>query len=158
MPVYFEKHYRENFDSSNYTDYVGGGCIYYGAAGCGKTTKLVKLATKATNPVILSFINEVIENIKSSISEELRDKCHTFDSYICDYHGRDISSLEGKTVFIEEYTMTPNKWMTKIYQAFTKVSQHYIHVWWYQSMWPYRKRQSNTSWLFYISANLRSVP
>ena len=54
VPVYFEKH-RENFDTSNYTDYVGGGCIYYGAAGCGKTTKLVKLATKATNPVILSF-------------------------------------------------------------------------------------------------------
>ena len=23
-------------------------------------------------------------------------------------------------MFIEEYTMTPNKWMTKIYQAFTK--------------------------------------
>lgn len=109
MPVYFEKHYREKFDCSNYTDYVGGGCIYYGAAGCGKTTKL-----------ILSFTNEVIENIKSSISEELRDKCHTFDSYICDYRGRDISSLEGKTVFIQEYTMTPNKWMTKIYQAFTK--------------------------------------
>ena len=104
MPVYFEKHYRENFDSSNYTDYVGGGCIYYGAAGCGKTTKLVKLATKATNPVILSFTNKAIENIKSRISEELRDKCHTFDSYFCDYHGRDTSSLKGKTVFIEDYT------------------------------------------------------
>lgn len=119
VPLYFEKH-RENFDTSNYTDYVGGGCIYYGAAGCGKTTKLVTLATKATNPVTLSFTNKAIENIKSKISEEFRDKCHTFDSYFCHYHGRDISSLEGKTVFIEECTMTPNKWMTKIYQAFTK--------------------------------------
>lgn len=63
VPVYFEKH-RENFDTSNYTDYVGGGCIYYGAAGCGKTTKLVTLATKATNPVTLSFTNKAIENVK----------------------------------------------------------------------------------------------
>ena len=183
QPVYFEKHYRENFDASNYTDYVGNGCIYYGAAGCGKTTKLLKLASKATDPIILSFTNKAIENIKSRISEELQDKCHTFDSYFgdyhgrdisrfggqtnnttkllklaskatdpiilsftnkaieniksriseelqdkChtfdsyfgDYHGRDISSLEGKPIFIEVYSMTPSKWMTKIYQAFTK--------------------------------------
>ena len=55
QPVYFEKHYRENFDTSNYNDYVGNGCIYYGAAGCGKTTKPLKLASKATDPIILSF-------------------------------------------------------------------------------------------------------
>lgn len=40
-PVYFENHYRENFDSRNYSDCVGDGCSYYGQAGCGKTTKLV---------------------------------------------------------------------------------------------------------------------
>ena len=120
QPVYFEKHYRENSDTTNYTDYVGNGCIYYGAAGCGKTTKLLKLASKATDPIILSFTNKAIENCKRRISEELQDKCHTFDSYFGDYHGRDISSLEGKPIFIEVYSMTPSKWMTKIYQAFTK--------------------------------------
>ena len=108
-PVYLEKHYRENFDTSDYTDYVVNGCIYYGATGCGKTTKLVKLAAKATNPVILLFTNKTIENVKSRISEEFRDKCDTFDSYFCDYHSRDISNLEGKTMFIEEYSTTPNK-------------------------------------------------
>ena len=43
-----------------------------------------------------------------------------FDLFFCDYHGRDISALEGKTIFIDEYSVTPNKWMTKLYQAFTK--------------------------------------
>ena len=60
-PVYFEKHYRENFDTSNYSDYVSNGCTYYGQAGCGKTTKLVKLATKAADAIILSFTNKAIE-------------------------------------------------------------------------------------------------
>ena len=30
--TYFEKHYRENFNPDNYTDYVGNGAIYYGGA------------------------------------------------------------------------------------------------------------------------------
>ena len=52
--VYFEKHYRDNFDPDDYTDFVGNGVIYYGQAGCGKTTKRIKLASEATNPIILS--------------------------------------------------------------------------------------------------------
>ena len=36
--VYFEKHYRDNFDPDDYTNFVGNGVIYYGQAGCGKTT------------------------------------------------------------------------------------------------------------------------
>ena len=115
--TYFEKLCKENLDTSKYTDYVGDGCIYYGAAGCGKTTKLCKLASTAKDPVILSFTNKAIENVKSRIHVDLRDSCHTFDSYFCDYHGRDINSLDGKTIFIEEYSMVPNKWMTKIYRA-----------------------------------------
>ena len=43
-----------------------------------------------------------------------------FDRYFCDYHGRDISNLQDKTIFIDEYRMTPNKWMTMLYQAFAK--------------------------------------
>ena len=82
--------------------------------------KIDKVTAKAINPIILSFTNKAIANIKSRIGENLRDKCYTFDSYFCDYHGRDISHLEGKTIFIEEYSMTPNKWMSTIYQAFTK--------------------------------------
>ena len=44
----------------------------------------------------------------------------TFDSYFCDWNGRDISYLKDKTIFIEEFSMVPNRWTTKIYEAFTK--------------------------------------
>ena len=99
--------------------FVGDGAIFYGQAGCGKTTKLIKLAAEATNPIILSFTNKAIENVKSRIDDSLCDKCFTFDSYFNSYGYRDISHLKDKTIFIEEYSMTPNKWMSKIYQAFT---------------------------------------
>lgn len=80
--VYFEKHYRDNFDPDDYTDFVGDGVIYYGRAGCGKTTKLIKLASEAPNPIILLFTNKATENVKSRIDDSLRVKCYTFDSYL----------------------------------------------------------------------------
>lgn len=73
----------------------------------------------AKNPIILSFTNKAVENVKEGI-DDLSDKCYTFDSYFCDFHGTDIPDLKGKTIFIEEYSMVPNKWMTKIYQALSK--------------------------------------
>lgn len=50
--TYFEKHYRENFNTDNFTDYVCNGAIY---SGCGKTWRLCNMASKAVNPIILSF-------------------------------------------------------------------------------------------------------
>lgn len=123
--TYFEKRYGENFNAENYTDYVGNGAICYGGAGCGKTYRLCKKASEAQNPIILSFSNKAIENVKEVFKKEyahtdLDSCCYTFDLFFCDYHGRDISSLENKTIFIDEYSMTPNKWMTKVYEPFTK--------------------------------------
>ena len=63
--VYFEKHYRENFNPDNCTDYVGDGAIYYGGAGCGKTYRLCQKALEADDPIILSFTNKAIQNVKS---------------------------------------------------------------------------------------------
>lgn len=45
--------------------------------------------------------------------------CFTFDSYFCEWKNRDFASLEDKTIFIDEFSMVPNKWMTLIYKAFT---------------------------------------
>ena len=113
IPAYFGKHYRENMDINDYTSQTGDDGIYYGAAGCGKTTKLCKMATKADDPIILSFTNKAVENVKERLKRMkeygLVDECHTFDSYFCDYHGRDIPYLEGKTIFVKEYSMVPNK-------------------------------------------------
>ena len=119
-PTYFEKHYRENIDVSNYTAYKGNGAIYYAPAGCGRTRKLCMMISKAEDPIVLSFTNKAIEVVKSRIEAEYHNICHTFDSYFCDFHGRDISQLNGKPIFTKEFSMTPSKWMTKIYHAFTK--------------------------------------
>ena len=124
--TYFEKHYRENMDINDFKTQTGTGCIYHGEAGCGKTTKICKMVLKAESPIILSFTNKAVENIKERLRnicdknrrEDLSGICHTFDS--CDWHGRDISDLVGRTIFIEEHNLVPNKWMTKIYKACSK--------------------------------------
>lgn len=133
--VYFEKHYRENMDISDYKIESGKGCIYNGQAGSGKTTKLCRMVQETDKPLILSFTNKAIENVKKRIirtrvkNPKKKDKnakdyanniCHTFDSYFCEWNGRNIDSLKDKTVFIEEFSMVPNKWITTIYRAFLK--------------------------------------
>jgi len=47
----------------------GSGKIYNGVAGSGKTLKLIKMVEKAKNPLVLSFTNKAIENVKN------RSKC-----------------------------------------------------------------------------------
>lgn len=59
-PTYFEKHYRENIDASNYTAYKGNG----------KTRKLCMMITKAEDPIVLSFTNKAIEVVKGRIEAE----------------------------------------------------------------------------------------
>ena len=59
-------------DTNNYTDYVGDGYVYYGADGCGKTTRLCEKALKAKDPIILSFTNKAIENPKNYKEKEQR--------------------------------------------------------------------------------------
>jgi len=47
----------------------GSGKIYNGVVGSGKTLKLIKMVEKAKNPLVLSFTNKAIENVKN------RSKC-----------------------------------------------------------------------------------
>ena len=119
--VYFEKHFRENMVELDEVEF-GRGMIYNGQAGSGRTTKLCEKVFQAENPIVLSFTNKAVENVKDRLIKnghrDLITDCHTFDSYFCEWHGRDIKSLKDKTVFIEEFTMVPNKWMTLIYKAF----------------------------------------
>ena len=123
--VYFEKRYRENMDISDYTSDIGKGIIYNGQAGSGKTTKLCEKFKQAKNPLVLFFTNKAIKNVKSKLinigleKDDINKTCFTFDSYFCEWYKRDINSLKDKTIFIEEFSMVPNKWMTKIYEAFT---------------------------------------
>ena len=49
---------------------------------------------------------------------EVQNIVSTFDSYFCEWKEIDKDSLEDKTIFIEEFSMIPNKWMTLIYKNF----------------------------------------
>ena len=80
------------------------------------------MVKQAKNPLVLSFTNKAVENVKSRLDPEMDAKkiCFTFDSYFCEQKGRGIDSLENKTIFSEEFSMVPSKWMTLIYKAYTK--------------------------------------
>ena len=122
---YFERHYRENMDYESYEAKKGEGCIYNGQAGSGKTTKLCKMVMKTDKPLVLSFTNKAVQNVKDRLKKMggNPDVCYTFDSYFCEWGGcsteTNLKDLKVKTVFIDEFSMVPNKWITLIYKAFT---------------------------------------
>ena len=124
--VYFEKHYRKNIDMSDYKIETGKGCVFNCQAGSGKTTLLCNMVQKCKNPIVLSFTNKAVENVKSRLikigydKDKTNDICFTFDSYFCEWNGRDIDSLKDKTIFIEEFSMVPNKWITFMYKIYLK--------------------------------------
>ena len=83
---------------------------------------------KVDNPIVLSFTNKSVENVKNRLikmgfgKNEANKICHTFDSYFCEFScinvETNIKSLKNKTIFIEEFSMVPNKWITLIYKAY----------------------------------------
>ena len=121
---YFEKKYREDLDMEGYEIVTGTGEIVNGQAGSGKTTELCKRVAESERPLVLTFTNKAIENVKERLRKMKNNKhdpnkiCHTCDSYFCEWNEDNFKELRKKTVFIEEYSMVPNKWMTLIYKAF----------------------------------------
>lgn len=65
--VYFEKHYRENL-VHDYVEEKGKGCLMQGIAGSGKHTRLCSLVMSSDNPLVLSFTNKAVENIRKKLS------------------------------------------------------------------------------------------
>ena len=122
--AYFEKKFRDNLEFDSYEVMTGKGEIICGQAGSGKTTELCKMVAECENPMVLSFTNKAIENVKmrlrkiKNLKHDPNKICHTFDSYFCEWNEDNFKELRKKTVFVEEYSMVPNKWMTLIYKAF----------------------------------------
>ena len=114
-----EKNYRKDINISEYTLKRGTGTLTTGDAGCGKTTKLIEDAQKSKNPIIFSFTNKAIDNIRSKVDDNLKNKVHTFDSYFNEFtsDAENLKLLANKDVFIDEFSMVPNKWMTLIYNS-----------------------------------------
>ena len=53
------------------------------------------------------------------MQDNTNEICHAFDSYFPEWVNYE-NKLGNKTFFIEEFSMVPNKWMTKIYETFKK--------------------------------------
>ena len=128
QPNYFDKHFRENLYYKCFTDTISKtGKTYYGQAGCGKSWQLGQLIYENRNKcIVFSHTNEAIVNIKNILknshhmsAEQVNKICHTFESYFYD-STRGIDHLKDKIVFVDEYSMTPNHYITLLYQAFTK--------------------------------------
>lgn len=60
-------------------------------------------------------------------SEVVNKICYTFESYFWD-NIRGIESLKDKVVFVDEYTMTPNRFMTMLYNPYTKFNITVIEI------------------------------
>ena len=122
---YFEKHYRENLDYKSFTDKISKtGKIFYGQAGCGKSTQLCQLIYENDGKaILLSHTNKAVVNIKNQLKDEfdmspehVNKICDTFESYFYD-NIRGVDDLKDKIVFVDEYTMTPNRYITLLYQV-----------------------------------------
>ena len=127
-PSYFDKHYRENLDYKSFTDKVSKtGKIYYGQAGCGKSWRICQLIYENREKcIVFSHTNKAVVNTKNILKDkqklspiEVNKLCHTFESYFFE-STRGINDLKDKIVFVDEYSVTPNGYMTSLYQAFTK--------------------------------------
>lgn len=125
---HFVKRYRDKFDINDFKDVISKtGEIYFGMPGCGKSWRLCKLIYENRDKcIVLSHTNRAVSNIKNILQanhkltlEEVNKICHTFESFFYD-NVRGIDDLKDKIVYVDEYTMTPNRYMTSLYQAFTK--------------------------------------
>ena len=92
-----------------------------------KSSQLCQLIYEnAQKALLLSHTNKAVVNIKNMLidkfdmsQEHVNKICHTFESYCYD-NIRGIDNLKDKIVFIDEYTMTPNRYITLLYQAFIR--------------------------------------
>ena len=84
------------------------------------------------NPLVFAVTNKAVENVKEKLRTFGIEKatgskiCFTFDSYFCKWDEWNLDSLKDKTLFLEEFSMIPNKWMTKLYRAFTMLKNIYL--------------------------------
>ena len=67
---------------------------------------------KTDKPLVLVFINKAIVSVKTILgTDNMNGICHTIDNYFCEWNG--VMSYENrlmsKTIFIEEFSMVPNK-------------------------------------------------
>lgn len=112
-------------------DFGTGVIIIYRTNWIRKNNTFMQKSFKNRESDNIAFTNKALENIKNALKVKYRLEtekvCHTFDSYFCEWNGKDIEDLKNKTIFIEEFSMVPNKWMTLIYKHFCNTKTKYIY-------------------------------
>ena len=71
--TYFEKNFRDNLNIDDFVLVNGNGVIYNGQAGPVKTHKLINMMLQTDNPLMLSFMNKAIENIKQRLRKRIQN-------------------------------------------------------------------------------------
>ena len=69
---YCEKNFRENLVMNDFELNIGEGRIINGPASSRKTHNLIKQFIKEDNPLVLSFTNKDIQNVKERTSIRIR--------------------------------------------------------------------------------------
>ena len=82
--------------------------------------------------MVLSFTNKAIQNVKQRAYIRLApckentyfiyfvgQNIYTFDSYFCEWNDN-INNIKDKTVFIDEFSMVPNEFITVLYKLWLK--------------------------------------
>ena len=110
---------RDNITISDFDQQKGLGERIYWQAGSGKTTRLVELIQSAERPLVLCYTNKACSSIRERLQEGLHDVVHTFDSYFSDRKDGDL--------FLDEYSMIPNKWMNVVYDNFRKHNIRFVN-------------------------------
>lgn len=81
------------------------------------------------NPLVFSFTNKAVENVKDRLKKRIRQNkeeidftedevnsiCKTFDSYFYEWNENNIKLIKDRTLFIDEFSMVPNKFITLLY-------------------------------------------
>jgi hypothetical protein len=120
------------YDTLNIEEYektMGSGFVIEGRAGLGKShqciKKIIELEKQNINYVGLAFTNKAVleNNDKYKKMTGIDKKVFVlFDSYFPRAENEEtyINKLKNKIILIDEYSMTPNKWMSLIYSSFIK--------------------------------------
>ena len=114
------KNERKGYDASDYLFERGDGKFVYGGAGCGKTTDLVSSVLEATNPIVMSFTNKSVENLKRLLPPSYASCVCTLSKFFSNPVEQKIQLLQGMHVFVDEFSMVPKSMMNSLYTSFKR--------------------------------------
>ena len=117
-PKLYHEYEHTNLDTSDFTVENGLGKIITGPPGAGKTELLKEMVEKEDSYVVLCGSNKACVNVNARCGERV---AFTFDSYLPPALNDEQKAKKlDKTVYVDEFSMLDDHWITVIYKAFLK--------------------------------------